>query len=100
MQESNHAKCIEGLSKFQQDNIEVDKLVARLEAVKADARRILADRLDTKASTEEEPHRRVVARVANKDACRAVVVDSMGSDKAATAFSEHIAPRLSGAGIP
>ena len=75
-------------------------MVARLEAAKADAMRILDDRLDTKASIEEELRRRVVTRAANKDACRAVAIDSMGSDKAAKAFGEYIAPRLKGAGIP
>ena len=100
MQETNHAKFIEGLSKLQQDNAEVDKLLVRLDAVKADARRILADRLDAKGSIEEELRKRIVARAANKDACRAAAIDSTGSDKAATTFGECIAPRLQGVGMP
>ena len=61
---------------------------------------ILPYRHFTVDGLREELRRRGVARVANKDACRAVAIDSMGSGKAAKGFSEYIAPRLSGAGIP
>ena len=97
-EESNRSRFIGGLTKVEEDNAAFETLSQRLAAIKAEVRRMLADRFLAANATTEERNGVVSRRAANKKACRAAAVDSMGSDKAAAAFGSFIGPKLDQAG--
>ena len=91
--EASHANFIDGLKKMEEDNTSFDNLTQRLAAIKADVRRLLADRLLQSNKIIEERKAVVGRRAKNKRACMAAAVESMGNDKAVAAFGAQTGPK-------
>ena len=79
---------------MEEDNTSFASLTQRLAAIKADVRRLLADRLLQANKIIEERKGVVACRATNKSSCIAAAVDSMGNDRAAAAFGALIGPKL------
>lgn len=69
-QHAGHTKFINGLSKIKADDLEIEKLLERIEVVKDETRKLLSGKVIIKAKLLSDLRARVVARAANKNACR------------------------------
>ena len=85
---------------MEEKNTCFNSLAQRLAAIKADVRRLLADRLLQANKIIEERKGVVARRAKNKSACMAAAVESMGNDKAAAAFGAQIGLKFEEAGVP